>query len=173
MSINLKRIILVLVIILVNIGLDQWTKQIAVKQLKHHTEMNYLNGMFKFTYAENSGAFLSLGANSSERVRNFALKALPMVLLIGLFFYVLFSHSLNRWQIIAFSFVLGGGISNIYDRMLYHKVVDFMNIGIGDLRSGIFNVADMSIMAGLFLLIPFMFKSNKQQPSEEPTQEEV
>ncbi len=169
MTFNLKRILLVLSIILVSVALDQWTKQLAVTHLKHHTDIEYLNGMFKFTFAENTGAFLSLGANSSEGVRNVALKALPLILLIVLFFYVLFSNTLNRWQIIAFSFVLGGGISNIYDRLLYHKVVDFMNIGIGELRSGIFNVADMSIMAGLFLLLPFMFQSKKK---EEPDPQE-
>lgn len=160
-----------LAIIVVNVVLDQWTKHLAVVHLKHHADINYLNGMFKFTFAENTGAFLSLGANSSEGIRMIALKALPLLLLIGLFFYVLFSNALNRWQIIAFSFVLGGGLSNIYDRLLYHKVVDFMNIGIGDLRSGIFNTADMSIMAGLFILIPFMFQSQKKQKPEVETEE--
>ena len=46
-----------------------------------------------------------------------------------------------------------GGISNMIDRVLSGAVIDFMNIGIGNLRTGIFNVADMAIMAGLFLVV--------------------
>jgi signal peptidase II len=45
-------------------------------------------------------------------------------------------------------------------------VVDFLNIGIGELRSGIFNIADMAIMAGLFLILPMAFKSSSPKKQE-------
>ena len=67
-------------------------------------------------------------------------------------------RTVNTWQIIAYSFILGGGVSNIYDRLLYGSVVDFMNMGIGTLRTGIFNFADVSIMIGLFMILPYLFK---------------
>jgi signal peptidase II len=60
-------------------------------------------------------------------------------------------------QQIAFGLIIGGGLSNIYDRIVAGKVVDFMNIGIGGLRTGIFNVADNAIMIGLFLMLPALF----------------
>jgi signal peptidase II len=50
--------------------------------------------------------------------------------------------------------VAGGGISNLIDRLLYNgRVTDFLNVGIGGVRTGIFNVADMAIMAGALLLL--------------------
>jgi signal peptidase II len=49
--------------------------------------------------------------------------------------------------------LIGGGVSNLVDRISRGAVVDFLNLGIGSLRTGIFNVADMAIMSGIALLI--------------------
>ncbi|HXC20398.1 MAG TPA: signal peptidase II, partial [Steroidobacteraceae bacterium] len=58
------------------------------------------------------------------------------------------------WRFIALALIAGGGISNLIDRLLYGgRVTDFLNVGIGSLRTGIFNVADMAILAGALLLI--------------------
>ena len=156
----LIRLAMVLLVVLVNIGCDQKTKDIATNKLPHGVESSYLGDTFRLIYVENTGAFLSLGANQSERIRFWLLKFLPVLLLIVLSLYTLFSQQLDTLQIIALSFILGGGISNIFDRLLYGKVVDFMNMGIGDLRTGIFNFADVSIMVGmgLFLFINFRKK---------------
>jgi signal peptidase II len=49
--------------------------------------------------------------------------------------------------------VVAGGASNWIDRLAFGRVVDFMNVGLGPLRTGIFNVADVAIMVGVGLLI--------------------
>ena len=55
--------------------------------------------------------------------------------------------------------MISGGFSNLYDRITNHGgVVDFMNMGVGSLRTGIFNVADMAIMAGVLLLVIYSHK---------------
>jgi signal peptidase II len=162
-----KRLLIMLAIILVSIALDQFTKQLAIEHLQGMSmSKKYLGDTFRLTFVENTGAFLSLGANQSGVVRTIFLKVFPVLMLGGLFFYTLLSKSMGWWHVIAFSFILGGGFSNIYDRLLYGKVVDFMNMGIGSLRTGIFNVADMSIMLGLFILLPMAFK--KEPKKEEP-----
>lgn len=153
-----KRTVLVFLIIAVNIALDQVTKQLAVQQLQGEPSQSYLGDTFRLLFVENEGAFLSLGAGLGENIRYWALTILPVIILLILLGYTLLSSSLNRWQVIAYSFILGGGISNIYDRILYGKVVDFMNMGIGSLRTGIFNFADVAIMIGLFMLVPYLFK---------------
>ena len=76
------------------------------------------------------------------------------------------SYQVGPWQRIAFAFIIAGGGSNIIDLILEGKVVDFLNIGIGDFRSGIFNIADMAIMAGLFLILPMAFKSSVPKEKE-------
>ena len=81
----------------------------------------------------------------------------------------MFSKALNKWQIVGMSFIIGGGISNVYDRILYSAVTDFMNMGLFGLRTGIFNFADVSIMVGLGIMLPFAFKKD---PEGEPVLEE-
>jgi signal peptidase II len=66
----------------------------------------------------------------------------------------LFARRLQPWRVVALALVAGGGISNLIDRLLYNgRVTDFLNVGIGGVRTGIFNVADMAIMAGALLLL--------------------
>jgi signal peptidase II len=167
MEINRKRFLLVAVLIIVNIVLDQATKQLAQQYLPGLGQLSYLGDFFRLTYVENKGAFLSLGAGLTGVLRYILLNILPVLLLLGLLGYTLFSRQLIRPQIIAFSFILGGGISNVFDRILYGQVVDFMNVGLGGLRTGIFNFADLSIMIGLAIMLPFLFKNPAPKPGDE------
>ena len=123
---------------------------------------SYLNDIFRLVYAENTGAFLSLGSGMNDNLRYWVLAVVPVLVLLYIFFHVLTAKNLHVVQQAAFGFILGGGLSNIYDRIMEGRVVDFMNMGFGTLRTGIFNVADMSIMLGLFLMVPFLFQ--KQTP---------
>jgi signal peptidase II len=168
-----KRIALILIIIIANIFLDQWTKNIAVENLMGEPSTYYLNDFFVLTFVENDGAFLSLGSDMSPTLQFILLKALPVIMLSLLTFYTFFSKDLNKYQILALSFILGGGLSNIYDRLLFGKVVDFMNMGIGSLRTGIFNFADVSIMVGIgiFLFSNLLMKKKKSE-IETPLTEE-
>lgn len=163
MKINWQRIALVVVIVLVNVGCDQVTKQLAREELMSGGQISYLGDFFRLSYVENKGAFLSLGAGLSDQLRYWALLILPTALLAGLLFYTFFSKNINRWQAVAFAFIIGGGASNIYDRILYGQVVDFMNMGLGGLRTGIFNFADVSIMVGLGIMLPMIFKKEKEE----------
>ncbi len=158
---NIFRFALIAIIILLNIGCDQQTKNIAQKNLQYHGYESYLNNTFVLTYAENDGAFLSFGSGLSAFWSLLLLKILPVGMLLLLLGYTLFSKSLDRLQIIALSFILGGGISNIVDRLLYGYVVDFMNMGIGELRTGIFNFADVSIMIGIGI---FLYANWRKKP---------
>jgi len=156
---------MILIIVVANIGCDQQTKVMAVEQLKGKPTTYYANDMFALTFVENTGAFLSLGSDMNSTLQFILLKALPVIMLVLLLFYTFFSKELNKSQIVALSFILGGGISNIYDRLLYGKVVDFMNMGVGDIRTGIFNFADVSIMVGIgIFLASNLFWSKKAKP---------
>jgi len=169
-----KRLILVFGIIAVVIGIDQWSKLWAVNTLMGEPSTSYLNDFFRLTFARNTGAFLSLGSGLSDDWRYWVLTILPVLVLLFLLYQTLFSKTMPQWQIIAFSAILGGGISNIFDRLMYGSVVDFLNMGLGGLRTGIFNVADMAIMAGLFMMIPSMFRGagEKKKEEEKETQAE-
>ena len=69
---------------------------------------------------------------------------------------------------IAFALILGGGLSNMWDRILHSGfVVDFMNLGIGSLRTGIFNVADMAITCAFFIIIFHMIMQRIKNKKDE------
>jgi signal peptidase II len=163
---NYKKFVLPLVIMVLVILSDRMTKVWAVETLKGYPSQSYLGDCFRIIYAENEGAFLSLGSDLPENVRFWVLAVIP-ILALGYFgFTLFFNNEVGPWQRIAFAFIIAGGGSNIIDRILEGKVVDFLNIGIGDFRSGIFNIADMAIMAGLFLILPMAFKSSVPKEKE-------
>lgn len=163
------RIITVAVIIAANIGLDQWTKAWAENTLPYRTTYaSYWDGFLKIIYVKNDGAFLSWGSELEGMMRYVVLYGFPAVLLGALTLYAMRSQALNKWQIIGMSFIIGGGISNVYDRIQYNAVTDFMNIDFfGLAKTGIFNVADMSIMLGLGIMLPFAFQKEKPALEEE------
>ena len=145
-------------VVLINFGCDQQTKKIASNTLTYGERTSYLGDTFRLIYVKNEGAFLSFGADQSKKIRFWFLQFFPVLLLVFLGLYTLFSNQLDTLQIVALSFILGGGFSNILDRILYGKVVDFMNMGIGDLRTGVFNFADVSIMLGMGLFLFMNFR---------------
>lgn len=166
-QLNMKRYALVFGLMAVSIGIDRWTKVLAIQHLQGRPIRNVAGEFLQLVYVENTGAFLSFGAGLPDTLRFIMLTILPSLLLIGLLLYTLFSRMLNTWQIIAFSFICGGGMSNLYDRILEGKVVDFAIMSIGPLRTGVFNTADVCIMIGLFMMLPYMFKSNEAPKENE------
>jgi signal peptidase II len=152
------------------IAIDQLTKVWAVKSFKGEPPILFLNDFFRFQYAENRGAFLGMGSQLPETVRVGVMIFLVAIMLGALIKYTWFNEKMNRSGLLGGSFIIAGGFSNWIDRVLNDgSVVDFMNMGIGGLRTGIFNIADMAIMLGmaLFLLASFQDeKENKENPSD-------
>ncbi|NIW80053.1 MAG: signal peptidase II [Calditrichae bacterium] len=151
-----RRIFVIFGIILLCIAVDQFTKEIAENALKFTPPISYLNGFFVFQYAENSGALLGIFSDLPETIRFWLLTVSVGVLLATLLGYILLNQKLAGTQTIAFSLIIGGGLSNFMDRLFNDGwVIDFMNMGIGSLRTGIFNFADVVIMVGLGIIIVF------------------
>ncbi len=139
------------------VGCDQASKRVAADVLKGSETLNFLGGMFRLTYAENRGAFLGLGGGWPEPFRWLAFTGAALdVVAVSLVWVVGQSrqqrhHSLAVWAMVL---VAAGGAGNLVDRVVRDgKVIDFMNFGLGSLRTGIFNVADVQIMVGLGLLL--------------------
>ena len=139
---------------LISIGLDQYTKVLATRYLLSSEPLSWFNDFFVLTYSINHGAFLGMGHKLPEGIRDLIFSGAVSVFLAAFTFYALSNKSFTRIHHIACALVISGGVSNLYDRITNNGgVVDFMNMGIGGLRTGIFNVADMAIMAGVFILI--------------------
>lgn len=135
------------------IGLDQLTKRIAEKTLAHEPMQSFLFDTFRLQYIKNKGAFLGFGSNFSELVKLWLFLIIPFLCLLAAAIFVAFSRKPSTDQAVLVSLIVGGGISNLIDRVMQGSVTDFLNVGLGSLRTGIFNVADMAIMAGAIGLI--------------------
>lgn len=165
-----QRFVIVIMILCCCVGCDRITKEMAKQTLRHAPPMSYFYDCFRLQYTENQGAFLSLGANWSDHLWFWILVILPGIILCGTLLFILISHKLHPYHILTLSFIIGGGIGNLFDRIVHHRrVIDFMNIGIGPFRTGIFNVADVLIMigaGGLLLMLFFTVFKKRPRPGE-------
>lgn len=146
-----KRVGMVFSILFLSVAADQISKKAATEWLRGHPPLVYLGNLFRFDYVENPGAFLSLGGTLSPQMRFWVLNVAVAGFLVVLLYSLLTNRTMTRFQVISLSLVLGGGVSNLIDRFFRHngQVIDFMNMGIGSLRTGVFNVADVFIMFGI------------------------
>ena len=152
----------------ITVILDQWTKQLALQHLQGAPDIAYLDGFFRLTFVRNSGAFLSLGSDFSPILRTLFLEVFPRVIISRLVRVHLPEARLNRWQVVALALVVGGGLSNIVDRFLFGHVVDMMHMKALGFQTGIFNVADVAIMAGMFIMLPFAFAKEPERGAGHP-----
>ena len=158
----MKRSLFISFLIIFNIVIDQvskiWVRASVVKGSKSEIIGDYLT----LHNVENSGAFLGMGSDLNPTMRAIFLLIIPIAVMAYVLFLVFKNKNLDTFSLIGFCCVLGGGMANIYDRFMYGSVTDFFHIDLGGVfRTGIFNVADMSVMLGLGLLIFGNFKKKE------------
>jgi signal peptidase II len=144
--------VLLLVMVLTTVGCDRMTKHLAETNLAGMPGQSFLGDVVRLEYAENPGAFLSLGARLPGWARTLFLTfgaalGLAAVSIVAI---------KRRWlgmSLAGAMLMSSGGASNLVDRVARGSVVDFMSIGVGSLRTGIFNVADVAVMVGAALIV--------------------
>jgi signal peptidase II len=134
---------------------DRTTKVIAREHLMNKEPVSFFHDTFRLEYVENTGAAMSLGDDLSKPVSLLLLVILPLVILTALFIYVIKrSVVMSLPKMLTFSLIIAGGLGNILDRLIFDRhVTDFMNIGVNNLRTGIFNFADVWVTTGAIALI--------------------
>ncbi|HTE02111.1 MAG TPA: signal peptidase II [Mucilaginibacter sp.] len=164
---NWIKVLLFCLTSLVFIGCDRITKDLAKQHLMYSEPKSYFHNTFILEYVENTGAALSLGDGLSKPVSFWLLSILPLMFLVILFIYAIRKiRELSKLRLFSLSLVFAGGIGNIIDRILFDRhVTDFMNIGIHNVRTGIFNFADVCVTAGVIGLL-LSYKDNKPKPAE-------
>ena len=149
-----NRIKIILLVSLAGVGFDQFTKALATQHLSKTGMVSYFNDMLRIGYTENVGAFLGLGNDLPEHYRFWIFVVAVGALLLGLLSYLILNVRQPTYPLIGLSLVFSGGLSNFYDRVINNgAVVDFINIGFGPIRTGVFNLADMLILIGLFIYV--------------------
>ena len=147
-------------IVLLVIVVDQATKALARTWLAPQPpiilgEDLVAGGLARLTYFENPGAFLGLGADLSAPLRFWIFTVVALLLLTGLVLYAWRGSAHSTTSMLAgISLLVAGGVGNLIDRIFNDgRVVDFMFVGVGWLRTGVFNVADMALTAGVIIVV--------------------
>jgi len=159
---KLSRTASIILLIVANIAIDQISKFIVRAKIAQNEVIEVIGDTFIMTKVENSGAFLGMGSELGPTLKWILLLILPIIVLGGVMYYIITNKALDRLSLIAFCCIVGGGIANVFDRFMYGSVTDFFHIDLGGVfRTGIFNVADMSVSFGMILLIIASFKQKK------------
>ena len=151
-QVSRARVLLLLALVAATVGCDRGTKILAAERLAGRGMHSYLGDTVRLVYAENAGAFLSLGASWPEWARRGALGFVVAASLVGIA-YMAWRHRGRGAMVAGLCLILAGGGSNLFDRIAWGHVVDFVMLRAGPLQTGIFNVADMAIMLGVALVL--------------------
>jgi len=150
---QILRITIIILIILANIGCDQVSKKIVRRRISENETIEVFRNHLIVMRVENSGAFLSFGDSLSKSVKNILLSVLPLIALTFGSIYILTKQNIPPLSLMAICFIIGGGIGNIFDRIAYGSVTDFLYVHFGIFQTGIFNMADLSIITGAIIIL--------------------
>lgn len=148
-----------LIAIAATIGCDRVTKHVAAAALAGTPTRSFLADTVRLQYTENPGAFLSLGADWPHAART-AVFGIGSGLLLLLMAMMAVRIQWPPPALFGLALCIAGGFSNLVDRIAYGKVIDFMNVGLGPIRTGIFNVADLAIMSGVAVVVVVGYRRN-------------
>ncbi len=162
-----KRLLIILIIAGTCIGCDQVSKGVARARLEGMSSVTYAGNVVRFEYQENAGVLMGIGSDLPGDFRFWF-----FIVLIGFFLalvlaYVLLGRGIETGDMYAAALILGGGFSNLLDRMFYGgSVIDFLTIGVGYLRTAVFNFADVMIIAGVAVFaVRLVVRRGKHEPA--------
>lgn len=147
-----KKILLISIIVL---ALDQLSKSIIDITMKIGQSIPIIKNFFYITYIQNNGAAWGILSNKIS-----ILIILSFVILIIIYRYM-YTFKMNKRNILAFGLLIGGIIGNLLDRFLFGYVKDFFDFYIFGYNFPIFNVSDICIVIGIFLLIIAILKGEE------------
>lgn len=150
------------IIIIVGFLLDRATKIWAASVLLKNGDIVIINGFFSLSYLENRGAAFGIFQNSV-----YPLAAVTICILMGIGYYIVRHRPSSRLLKVSFALITSGALGNLYDRLVYNYVVDFIMFHYRDVYYfPTFNVADMMLVTGTALLILYVVKEETKEGKE-------
>jgi len=167
---NAKQILRTLMILMIlgsSIGCDQISKHIVRQNISYNEQINLLNNHLTLSKIENTGAFLSLGNSLPRPVSVVLLIILPLIVLALGLIYLFTKSNLSNLMILGVCLAIGGGLGNIYDRVIHGSVTDFLYFDFWLFHTGILNMADISVTAGVCVIVfETYFSRNKMKTND-------
>ena len=157
------RLLAILAIVVSTIGCDRVTKHMVAERLAGWPPVSFAADSVRLEYTENPGGFLSLGAELPEHVRTGLFSLCTSLVLVWLGVWVWRQVVAGRW-VVGPALLWAGGVANLVDRVARGSVIDFLNVGVGQVRTGIFNVADVAIMLGAAIFVLVELRRGRGRP---------
>jgi signal peptidase II len=146
--------------------LDRITKVWIENNFSVYDSHNVIPGFFDIVHAKNRGAAFGMFAEGDSQLRTVLLVGVSVAVLLFISYTLLrpgrAGIAPTRPTIYGLSLIMGGALGNIYDRVMYGMVTDFLEFYLGAYRFAAFNVADSAITVGAGLLILDMWRSRNQ-----------
>lgn len=145
------------IIIIIGIILDRVTKLWGIKSLNKTDGISVIKGYFDFVYLENKGAAWGI-----MKDRTMLLTIITIIVLAAIIYYRVKTGIKSKLFRISFSLIVAGALGNLFDRIYYKYVVDFIFLHYKDIYYfPVFNVADMMVVCGTILLGLWVLKDGK------------
>jgi signal peptidase II len=152
MSFKLQGRFPYLMLVAATLVLDRWTKLLIQKRFDLNESISVIDGFFNITYVRNTGVAFGIFSSISSPAKSVLLSVFTAFAAVVVVTYSVRSPVRNRLLQIALGLILGGALGNLYDRLAYGYVVDFLEFYAGSYHWPSFNVADTAISVGVGLL---------------------
>jgi signal peptidase II len=154
---KLTLFVLVLAGVLV---LDIGTKLLIQKHFMLYDQVDIIGEYVRLTYIYNPGAAFGIHLGEYSRHIFLVLSTVALAALVGMYLY---TPAADRVRLISISLICGGALGNLFDRVRSASgVVDFIDVGVGDVRWPVFNIADMAVTAGAIILALSLWKEEQR-----------
>ena len=137
----------------------KWLIETHVSALDVHT---VIPGFFDIVHSTNRGVAFSLFHDSTSPWRTTALIAVALVALVVVCSLIVRSSGADRLNLYGLALILGGAIGNVFDRIVWGGVTDFLDFYVGHLHWPAFNVADSAVVIGSGLLLLDLLKPKRE-----------
>lgn len=153
---KLKHINYLIIAFFSSFLLDIITKELVTLKMGINQSIPIFDNIFKLTYIKNTGIAFGMFQNFSN------ILLVVSILVFGFVIYFIITNKFQKKIVnVAFGMILGGATGNIFDRIRFNAVRDFLDFGINsNLRWPIFNIADSVVLIGVFLILIF-YNENK------------
>jgi signal peptidase II len=143
--------------------LDALTKYLVQQSFGLYDQVEIIGSYLRLTYIRNPGAAFGIHVGDYSRPVFLVLSVVALAALAGMYWA---TPARERVRLAAISLICGGAIGNLIDRVRSASgVVDFLDVGIGDLRWPVFNVADVAVTTGAVFLALSLWRE-EQRPSD-------
>ena len=154
------------------VALDQITKFLIKTRFYYGESIEIFGDFFRFTYIQNEG--MAFGIRFGGRLFFTIFASLASVIIL---IYLYRMRNERFFPRLSLALILGGAMGNLIDRFAYGAVIDFIDVGFGNTRWPVFNIADSGVTIGMIILIfVVLFEKEKQEskpaspfsPAQEP-----